>query len=130
MEFSPKYLIIILLFGLFSCGNREGEGGRTELSVSILFQDSIVTDAVVYLKYGVTEFPGTEASNYNFSAVPEISGENAGKAVFKNLRHGNYYVYAYGMDNSKTTIVSGSMLYRIKIRSKKLHLDLPVEALP
>lgn len=42
---------------------------------------------MVYIKYGVTELPGTDPANYDASIKADVNSE----FEFKDLRKGNYF---------------------------------------
>lgn len=86
-----------IAFVAFSSCVKPGKGGKAILSVHVFEGDSpcndqdktVVPNAIVYIKYGGTgEDP--EISNYDDFQLTDFGG----KTVFKNLKRGDYYLYA------------------------------------
>ena len=97
-------IIFLLVLSLFSCSKEEGEGGRSSISGKVHMTDITggnqgeydAPDYDVYIIYGDQDdiYDDDMKTNYD------------GSFEFKNLRSGNYRVYAYTVDASKTSGIS------------------------
>ena|ERR1035437_8376714 len=116
---------IIILFGLllisFSACHKEGVGGKSSVSGSVMHHSKLIPNAIVYIKYGATEFPGADVSLYDASV---LTGADA-HYEFKDLRKGDYYLYGVGNDNSIPGIVTGGIGIKLKY-NKTTSTDVPV----
>ena len=98
-----KYFLIIslMILSLFSCSKEEGEGGRSSISGKVHMTDVTggnqgeydAPDYDVYIIYGDQDDIYDDDMKTNYDGTFE----------FKNLREGNYRVYAYTVDASKTS---------------------------
>lgn len=96
-----KYSIIflVLLLSLFSCKKIEGEGGRSSIVGKVFMSDKsgnnqgeyFIPDYRVYIIYGEENDIYDEDMRTNYD----------GSFEFKNLREGNYKVYAYSEVSSE-----------------------------
>lgn len=111
---------VSILLALTSC-RKEGIGGKSKVSGYVKHHGNIIPNAVVYIKYGATEFPGTDLSDYNFSFT---TGSDA-YYQFKDLRKGDYYLYSVGYDNSIAQEVRGGIAIKLKY-NKAITIDVPV----
>lgn len=113
--------IFSLLAILFVSCHKEGMGGKASLGGYVRHHSMIIPNCVVYIKYGATDFPGTDPSRYDGSVTADADGHYE----FTSLYKGDYYLYAVGYDNSILEQVSGGISYKIK-RNKFYSLDVPV----
>lgn len=127
MNFFAKLqkLKFICLIGLvlisFSACHKEGTGGKSSVSGYVMHHTKSIENAVVYIKYGATEFPGADLSKYDASFP---TGADA-HYEFKDLRKGDYYLYGVGYDNSVMESVTGGIGIKLKY-SKAISTDVPV----
>lgn len=105
----------------FSACHKEGTGGKSSVSGSVKHHDKLIPNSVVYIKYGSTEFPGTDVSKYDASFP---TGADA-HYEFKDLRKGDYYLYGFGYDNAIMGTVSGGVGIKLKY-NKAIVTDIPV----
>jgi hypothetical protein len=114
-------LLLVLLITTSSC--KEGTGGKSSISGNVLHHTKIIPNAVVYIKYGATDFPGTDVSDYDASVTSDTNAH----FEFKDLRKGDYYLYATGIDVSPATSFPVSGGIGIKLRyNKSVTIDVPV----
>jgi hypothetical protein len=122
--FIKKIFIIPALFfifsGIYSC-RKEGTGGKSSVTGNVKHHSMIIPNAVVYIKYGATNFPGTNISNYDASTTADASAHYE----FKDLRKGDYYLYAVGYDAVGGYIVTGGTGVKLKY-NKETAIDVPV----
>lgn len=93
-----------IAFVSFSSCVKPGKGGKAILSVHVFegassddpeggcandLDKTVVPNAIVYIKYGGTG-EDSEISNYDDLQSTDFGG----KTVFKNLKRGDYYLYA------------------------------------
>src|SRR3989344_1288105 len=90
-------LSIIIVFTLGSC-KKEGTGGKSSVSGNVKHHQELIPNAVVYIKYGATEFPGADISLYD----DQITSDTNAHYEFKDLQKGDYYLYGVGLDNAET----------------------------
>ena|ERR1035437_628414 len=114
------FLFGLLLISLFAC-HKEGTGGKSSVSGYVMHHSKAIPNAIVYIKYGATEFPGTDVSLYDAS-IP--TGADA-HYEFKDLRRGDYYLYGVGFDNSIVATVTGGIGIKLKY-NKSTTTDVPV----
>ena len=110
----------ILLVATSSC-RKAGTGGKSTVSGYVMHHSKRIPSAVVYIKYGAKEFPGTDVSVYDASVT---AGTDAHYEI-KNLRKGDYYIYAVGWDDSILQQVSGGISVKLKY-DKATTTDIPV----
>ena len=112
--------LTILLATTTSC-HKEGTGGKSSISGYVKHHTQLIPNATVYIKYGATEFPGTNTANYDASVT---TGTDA-HYEFKDLRKGDYYLYGAGYDNTMALPVTGGVAVKIKY-NKATTIDVPV----
>lgn len=79
---------------LVSC-TRAGKGGSSTLTVNVFIDSSrLCTECDVYIYYGDTSFSSDNPDQYDDESETDIFGQ----CSFRNLRRGEYSVYAYGND--------------------------------
>ena len=81
-----------------------------------------VADAIVYIKFNTTEFPGNDVKNYDTYVQADASG-NYGIPLYK----GSYYLYAVGndLDIPYPYLVKGGLSFSIR-NKEKLEKDIAV----
>ncbi len=107
-----------LLFILTSC-HKEGIGGKGTIKGVVKHHDTPIGNSIVYIKFGATEFPGTNVSLYDANYTTDGSGNYE----IKELYRGDYYLYGVGMDAGD--VVSGGVAVGLK-RNKTVTIDVPV----
>jgi hypothetical protein len=113
-------LFFLLLCGISSC-HKEGSGGKSSVSGAVMHHTMLIPNAVVYIKYGATNFPGSDVSLYDAS----VSSDANAHYEFKDLRKGDYYLYAVGYDNMIMETVSGGIGIQLQY-NKETSTDIPV----
>jgi hypothetical protein len=119
-------LTFLFISSVFLSCRKEGFGGDTDLTVFVNHHGAPIAGAVVYVKFGATEFPGVESSNYDFSVICESEGSRSGQAIIKGLRKGSYYLYSIGWDKSINMGVKGGIPAEVKLKTGEMFLELPV----
>lgn len=113
-------LTIIIVFTLGSC-KKEGTGGKSSVSGNVKHHQELIPNAIVYIKYGATEFPGGDVSIYD----DKVSSDTNAHFEFKNLQKGDYYLYGVGYDFTGSYTVVGGVGVTLK-RNKSTEIDIPV----
>lgn len=89
--FKLSFVIFMLAF-LSSCKKNQ-VGGKASLNGLVAHHGKAIPNAVVYIKYNTTEFPGSEPSSYDTS----VDADSFGNYTIKFYK-GSYYIYAVGLD--------------------------------
>lgn len=119
------FAILIIAGSMLSC-NKPGAGGKAKLNIHVIHEatGTVVPGAVVYIKYGASEFPGADPSYYD----DKRTADNSGICEFEDLRRGNYYLYAEGIYPATSKVTSGGIAF--DIRNKIGERDLVIETKP
>ncbi|MCW3086503.1 MAG: hypothetical protein JWP12_3869 [Bacteroidetes bacterium] len=115
-----KLFCVIALFTFFSC-HKEGTGGKSSVSGTVKHHSAPIPNCIVYIKYGATEFPGTDVSLYDAS----VTADAAAHYEFKELQKGDYFLYGVGFDPTGPYNVTGGIGIKLK-RNQALTSDVPV----
>lgn len=123
MKTTKSILTITLMLLTISACKKEGTGGKATITGHVKHHETHIPEAVVFIKYGATELPGTSASDYDDQAVAS-SGD--GHYEFEGLNKGDYYVFSTGYDSTISEIVLGGTPVKIKKKSETIEIDIPV----
>lgn len=117
-----KFIITIcfLMMITLSC-HKEGIGGKSYINGTVKHHTKPIPYAVVYIKYGATEFPGTDVTAYDDHTTSDVNGNYE----YTNLRKGNYYLYGVGYDNAIALPVTGGIPITVYY-NKSYNTDVPV----
>jgi hypothetical protein len=114
--FSLAALILIS-----ACG-KEGPGGKATIKGYVMHHSDPIPGAVVYIKYGVSESPGTDVTYYDAS----VNADTSAYFEFTNLKKGDYYLFGVGFDPAITETVSGGVPVKISSKSETVETNVPV----
>lgn len=120
---SLKTLSAALLILLFGACKKEGLGGQASVTGSVQHHGRAIPNATVYIKYGVSELPGTDPAVYDNSKTA-TSGD--AKFEFAELKKGDYFLYAIGYDSTCACVVEGGTGIKIKRKSEVIQTNLAV----
>jgi len=116
---------MLLTAGLFVfLGCKKNElGGKSGVSGNVLHHGKPIPNAVIYVKFNATEFPGTNLNVYD----TKISANMNGYFEIFNFYKGDYYLYAIGEDPaiSAPYLVVGGVAVSLKSRERK-DIDIAV----
>lgn len=112
--------LVPIVFLTMSC-HKEGIGGKSSVDGIVNHHSKPIPNAVVYIKYGATDFPGTNVNAYDDHTTADANA----RYEYYNLRMGNYYLYAVGYDNSIFQTVSGGVAVKLNY-DKSYTTDVPV----
>ncbi len=115
-----KVICFVVVITFFSC-HKEGTGGKSSVSGTVKHHSAPIPNCRVYIKYGATEFPGTDVSKYDAS----VTADAAAHYEFKDLEPGDYFLYGVGYDPTGPYDVTGGIHVKLK-RNKALASDVPV----
>jgi hypothetical protein len=99
MSIKKILLLFVITFAFFGC-KKEGPGGKAKVSGNVAHHGAAIPGATVYIKYGATDFPGTDISLYERSYAVDQNGNYAIGSLVK----GDYYLYAVGFDTDSQGI--------------------------
>ena len=81
---SANVLSFLAFIFIVSC-KKEGTGGKATIAATIKHHGKIIPYAIVYIKYGAKESPGTSSSDYDANQTADANG----LARFENLERGD-----------------------------------------
>jgi hypothetical protein len=113
-------ICLIATTTFYSC-KKEGTGGKSSANGYVKHHSNTIPNAVVYIKYGATEFPGTDLSVYDNHVTTDANAHYE----FKELRKGNYFLYGVGYDKNISREVKGGIGIQLK-RNNTVTTDVPV----
>ena len=117
-----KRLFLLLSFIIFCTAcHKEGTGGKSGVSGTVRHHAAPIPACVVYIKYGATEFPGTDVSKYDAHVTADANAHYE----FTGLQKGNYYLYGVGYDPAGPYPVTGGIGIKLK-KNQSLATDVPV----
>ena len=119
-----KLLFCLLPFAfcfVLSC-HKEGPGGKATIKGTVKHHSISIPNALVYIKYGATESPGSNVTYYDASANADANANYE----FNDLRKGNYYLFAVGFDSSIVKTVTGGVPTEIKSKTETVEMNVPV----
>ena len=117
MRFFIKLSFIICLLACITACKKNQLGGKATLKGVVAHHGEPIPNAVVYIKFNTSEFPGTNTDAYDTSVSTDSNGNYS-----INFYKGTYYIYAVGldMDIPAPYTVSGGFSFSIK---NKQHLN-------
>ena len=113
--------LILVLTNISTACHKEGIGGKGSIVGTVNHHIKPIPNTVVYIKYGASNFPGTDVSLYDDHSTADASAHYE----FHNLRKGDYYLYGVGLDHSINETVTGGIGITIK-NKEDATLDVPV----
>ena len=120
-----KKIISILLTAscllVFSCG-KEGPGGKSAIKGYVKHHNNSIPNAVVYIKYGTKEQPGTDVTYYDAS----VNADTSAYFEFIDLKRGDYYLFGVGFDSIMGAPVIGGVPVEIKKKTETIEVNVPV----
>lgn len=104
----------------FSCV-KEGPGGKGGIKGMVRHHSKPIPGAVVYIKYGAKESPGTNVTRYDAS----VNADGNANYQFADLKKGDYYLLGIGFDSSIVQVVTGGIPVTIG-KNEIAQTDVPV----
>lgn len=110
MKYSKFLLLLLTLSLCLSCDRDDDDNTDPPLTGRVFGQvmhhDELIPDAVVYIKYGATEFPGIDTSIYDDQVTVDTTDASF---EFTNLGKGSYYLFGVGYDEACPCEVIGGL---------------------
>lgn len=113
-------LLVLTSLSFYSC-RKEGTGGKSSVNGNVYHHSTPIPNAIVYIKYGATEFPGIDVTVYDSYVTADANAH----FEFKDLRKGDYFLYGVGYDNNIFENVKGGVGIKLKY-NKALTTNIPV----
>ena len=116
-------LLIGLAIGWTSC--KKGDtGGNATITTYVAHHDKPINLPTIYVKFDAKDLPNDPTNNYDL----KVDGKHENHVHIKNLRYGNYYIYAVGYDSTIMQPVVGGVPVTIKWkdRRKETEVNVPV----
>ncbi len=108
------FVLISLSISMLAC-TKEGFDGNATITGTVAHHGLAISDAIVYIKFGAKELPGTLESDFDASVVANTQGVYQ----FENLKAGDYYMYGVGFDTQIDTIVRGGIYVNLAKSEEK-----------
>lgn len=123
IKYTTVLFFTAMLTFTFSACKKEGTGGKSSVTGNVKHHTTLIPNAIVYIKYGATEFPGTDVSVYD----DKVTADANAHYEFSGLQKGDYYLYGVGIDGIGTTTypVVGGIAIKLR-RNEALTSDVPV----
>ena len=121
IKFTTILFFTAILSFSFSACKKEGTGGKSSVTGNVKHHTKLIPNAIVYIKYGATEFPGTDVSLYD----DKVTADANAHYEFSGLQKGDYYLYGVGYDDAILEQVSGGISIKLR-RNEALTSDVPV----
>lgn len=118
-------ILIVTLIPFLAC-KKNGTGGKNSIAAFPKHHGVSIPNATVYIKYGATDLPGMNASDFDDSKIAVKEGSAAAHAHFEELLKGDYYIYAVGFDSTINETVTGGVAVKITEKAVEKDVDVPV----
>jgi hypothetical protein len=118
-------LAALMITTFISC-KKNGIGGDNSIAAFPKHHSKTIPNAMVYIKYGATEFPGDDVSKYDDSKVATREGTIDAHAHFSGLLKGDYFIYAVGYDSAINQTVKGGITVKITTKAGEQDIEIPV----
>lgn len=104
---SMKQILVICVLGVFvllgACKKNQ-LGGKSTIKGRVTHHETVIPNAVVYIKFNAKEFPGKDITKYDSYFTTGADGSYE----FKTYK-GDYYLYGVGYDNGISKAVTGGL---------------------
>jgi len=112
----------LLVFSFFSC--KKGDtGGSASVTAYVNHHGKAINLPVIYVKFDAKKQPSDPTNDYDL----KIQGSHDNHAHIKELRYGNYYLYATGFDSTAMKNVKGGVALTIKWSERRLGKEVQIE---
>lgn len=116
------FCLLSSAFCILSSCSKEGPGGKAVIKGAVMHHSKLIPGAVVYIKYGAKESPGSDVTYYDES----ITADDSANYKFADLRKGDYYLFGVGYDSAGPYIVTGGIPVQIKKKTETVQADVHV----
>lgn len=114
-------LLFCMLLAVSSC-KKEGLDGTATISGAVKHHDDSIPNAIVYIKFGATELPGTDPANFDES----VAADHHGAYTISNLNKGDYYLFSIGFDSTISDVVQGGLGVTVESKGESQTIDIAV----
>jgi hypothetical protein len=121
-----NFIVLTFVIIAFSACKKNGTGGENVITASPKHHGVLIPNATVYIKYGATELPGKNPSDFDDSKIAVRKSATDVHAHFDGLLKGNYYIYSVGFDSTINETVSGGIGVKITSKSGEEIVEVPV----
>lgn len=121
LKYTTVLCLTLAISLAFSACKKEGVGGKSSVNGNVKHHSKLIPNAIVYIKYGATEFPGADISLYD----DKVTSDTNAHYEFKDLEKGDYFLYGVGTDLAGPYTVVGGVAVKLK-RNKASTNDVPV----
>lgn len=107
-------LMSIILLSVNGCKKKPsaGLGGNANLKISARHHAFNIDSCTIYIKFNSSEAPDN-LSDYDLSQQVAMDTGGNSYTIFKGLKKGDYYIFAYGWDPAISENVKGGIPYTI-----------------
>lgn len=123
-------MAVILLAVVFVACCKEGLNGKATLEIRCTHHGELIKNHIgwpdtVFIKYNSNTLPGEETSDFD-TYVVGVEGED--KIVVENIKCGNYFLFAVGLDSTGPYRVKGGIPIKLKYSERKdvLPVEIPL----
>ena len=121
-----RFSALIVSILAFTACKKNGTGGDNSIAAFPKHHGTSIPNATVYIKYGATDLPGVNASDFDDSKIAVKEGSSAVHAHFEGLLKGDYFIYAVGFDSSINEAVSGGIAVKVTSKAGEKDVDIAV----
>jgi len=120
--FNKLLFSFLLLFILFSC--KKGDtGGSATVTTYVNHHGKAINLPVIYVKFDAKKQPSDPTNDYDL----KVQGSHENHVHIKELRYGNYYLYATGFDSTSMQNVKGGIALKIKWSERRTGKEVQIE---
>ena len=114
MRFSLNLSFIICLLVCITACKKNQLGGKSTITGVVAHHGTPISNAVVYIKFNTSEFPGANTDVYDTSVSADSNGNYS-----INFYKGSYYIYAVGLDMDLPAPYTVSGGFSLSIKNKE-----------
>lgn len=119
MKQIPVICVLGVLFLLGACKKNQ-LGGKSTIKGLVMHHETVIPNAIVYIKFNAKEFPGKDVTKYDSYFKTGADGSYE----FKTYK-GDYYLYGVGYDNGISKAVTGGLPVHIR-NNETVNADLAI----
>jgi hypothetical protein len=118
-----KKLVLILSVSLLATFCKKGDtGGNANITAYVTHHGKAINLPTVYVKFDAKDLPKDPTTNYDL----KLEGVHENHVHIKDLRYGNYYLYAVGYDSSIMLPVTGGIPVTIKWKERRSEKEVTI----
>jgi hypothetical protein len=117
------FVACLFLIAAYSC-KKNSQGGSATITANVSHHGTPINAPTVYVKFGAKEQPSDPTNNYDL----KVEGKHDNHIHVKEMRYGNYYLFATGFDSTIMKPVSGGTAVKIKWSERRKETQVSIEA--